>query len=87
MSQPAVRALAPLPFELVFDDGEPLESEWHARPFGTGFTRGGRGTGSGCSVPTGACCRPRPKRERQRVEAAEAELARLRALLEQPGTR
>ncbi|HVR97244.1 MAG TPA: Uma2 family endonuclease [Thermoanaerobaculia bacterium] len=29
MSQPAV-ALAPLPFELVFDDGEPLESEWHA---------------------------------------------------------
>lgn len=29
MSQPAVRALAPLPFELVFDDGEPLESEWH----------------------------------------------------------
>ncbi len=29
MSQPAVRALAPLPFELVFDDGEPLESAWH----------------------------------------------------------
>lgn len=29
MSQPAVRALAPLPFELVFDDGEPLETEWH----------------------------------------------------------
>ncbi|HVR97248.1 MAG TPA: Uma2 family endonuclease [Thermoanaerobaculia bacterium] len=28
MSQPAV-ALAPLPFELVLDDGEPLESEWH----------------------------------------------------------
>jgi Uma2 family endonuclease len=28
MSQPAV-ALAPLPFELVIDDGEPLESEWH----------------------------------------------------------
>jgi Uma2 family endonuclease len=28
MSQPAA-ALAPLPFELVYDDGEPLESEWH----------------------------------------------------------
>ncbi len=28
MGQPAV-ALAPLPFELVLDDGEPLESEWH----------------------------------------------------------
>lgn len=27
MSQPA--ALAPLPFELVYDDGEPLETEWH----------------------------------------------------------
>lgn len=31
MSQPAVRALAPLPFELVFDDGEPLETGWHVR--------------------------------------------------------
>jgi Uma2 family endonuclease len=31
MSQPAVSALAPLPFELVFSDGEPLESEWHVR--------------------------------------------------------
>jgi Uma2 family endonuclease len=30
MSQPALAALAPLPFELVYDDGEPLESEWHA---------------------------------------------------------
>ena len=29
MSQPAVAALAPLPFELVYDDGEPLESDWH----------------------------------------------------------
>ena len=28
MSQPAV-ALAPLPFELVYEDGEPLETEWH----------------------------------------------------------
>lgn len=28
MSQPAV-ALSPLPFELVLDDGEPLESDWH----------------------------------------------------------
>ncbi|HSN85255.1 MAG TPA: Uma2 family endonuclease, partial [Thermoanaerobaculia bacterium] len=28
MSQPAT-ALAPLPFELVYDDGEPLETEWH----------------------------------------------------------
>jgi Uma2 family endonuclease len=32
MSQPA-RALAPLPFELVFSDGEPLESEWHTYQF------------------------------------------------------
>lgn len=31
MSQPAVAALAPLPFELVLDDGEPLESVWHAK--------------------------------------------------------
>ncbi|HWM91318.1 MAG TPA: Uma2 family endonuclease [Thermoanaerobaculia bacterium] len=30
MSQP-VRALAPLPFELVYDDGEPLETNWHAQ--------------------------------------------------------
>lgn len=29
MSQPAAAALAPLPFELVFDDGEPLETYWH----------------------------------------------------------
>jgi hypothetical protein len=29
MSKPAVSALAPLLFELVFDDGEPLETEWH----------------------------------------------------------
>jgi Uma2 family endonuclease len=29
MSQPAVSALAPLPFDLVYDDGEPLETEWH----------------------------------------------------------
>jgi Uma2 family endonuclease len=29
MSQPAA-ALSPLPFELVIDDGEPLESDWHA---------------------------------------------------------
>ena len=29
MSQPAA-ALAPLPFELVYSDGEPLETEWHA---------------------------------------------------------
>jgi len=28
MSQP-IRALAPLPFELVIDDGEPLDSPWH----------------------------------------------------------
>jgi Uma2 family endonuclease len=31
MSQPAVAALAPLPFELVYSDGEPLESEWHVQ--------------------------------------------------------
>jgi Uma2 family endonuclease len=30
MSQPAVAALAPLPFELVYDDGQPLESDWHS---------------------------------------------------------
>jgi len=29
MSQPAAAALAPLPFELVYEDGEPLETEWH----------------------------------------------------------
>ena len=29
MSQPAVAALKPLPFEIVYDDGEPLESHWH----------------------------------------------------------
>jgi len=29
MSQPASAALSPLPFELVYDDGEPLETEWH----------------------------------------------------------
>jgi hypothetical protein len=31
LSQPAVAALAPQPldFEIVFDDGEPLESPWH----------------------------------------------------------
>jgi Uma2 family endonuclease len=29
MSQPAVAALAPPPFELVYDDGVPLETEWH----------------------------------------------------------
>jgi len=28
MSQP-IRALAPLPFELVYEDGEPLDSPWH----------------------------------------------------------
>jgi Uma2 family endonuclease len=29
MSQPAVAALSPLPFELVYEDGEPLETPWH----------------------------------------------------------
>jgi Uma2 family endonuclease len=33
MSQPALAALAPLPFELVYSDGEPLESEWHSLQF------------------------------------------------------
>ncbi|HYU33931.1 MAG TPA: Uma2 family endonuclease [Thermoanaerobaculia bacterium] len=33
MSQPAVSALAPLPFDLVYEDGEPLESEWHVWAF------------------------------------------------------
>ncbi|HVR95043.1 MAG TPA: Uma2 family endonuclease [Thermoanaerobaculia bacterium] len=30
MSQSAVTAIAPLPFELVYSDGEPLETGWHA---------------------------------------------------------
>lgn len=29
MSQQAAAALAPLPFELVYSDGEPLETHWH----------------------------------------------------------
>jgi Uma2 family endonuclease len=29
MSQHAAAAIAPLPFELVYSDGEPLETEWH----------------------------------------------------------
>lgn len=29
MSQPAVAALAPLPFDLVYEDGEPLDTNWH----------------------------------------------------------
>lgn len=33
MSQPAIAALASLPFELVLDDGEPLETEWHTLQF------------------------------------------------------
>lgn len=33
MSQPAAAALAPLPFELVLDDGQPLETEWHTWEF------------------------------------------------------
>jgi Uma2 family endonuclease len=33
MSQSAAAALAPLPFELVLDDGEPLETEWHTWEF------------------------------------------------------
>jgi Uma2 family endonuclease len=33
MSQPAVAALAPLPFELILDDREPLETEWHTLEF------------------------------------------------------
>jgi Uma2 family endonuclease len=33
MSQPAVAALAPLPFELVYNDGEPLETDWHTIQF------------------------------------------------------
>jgi Uma2 family endonuclease len=33
MSQPAVAALASLPFELVYSDGEPLETEWHSWQF------------------------------------------------------
>ena len=32
MSQPAA-ALVPLPFELVYSDGEPLETEWHSLQF------------------------------------------------------
>ena len=33
MSQPAVAAPVPLPFELVYSDGEPLETEWHTFQF------------------------------------------------------
>jgi len=33
MSQSAAAALAPPPFELVLDDGEPLESDWHTVEF------------------------------------------------------
>jgi Uma2 family endonuclease len=33
MSQPAVSALAPLPFDLVYSDGEPLDNEWHTWQF------------------------------------------------------
>ena len=33
MRQPAAAALAPLPFELVYDDGEPLETDWHTLEF------------------------------------------------------
>jgi Uma2 family endonuclease len=33
MRQPAAAALAPLPFELVLDDGEPLETDWHTVEF------------------------------------------------------
>jgi Uma2 family endonuclease len=33
MSQPAFSALAPLPFDLVYDDGEPLDSGWHVFQF------------------------------------------------------
>jgi Uma2 family endonuclease len=29
MSQPAISASAPLPFDLIYSDGEPLETEWH----------------------------------------------------------
>lgn len=29
MSKPAVSALEPLPFDLIYSDGEPLDSEWH----------------------------------------------------------
>ena len=33
MGQPARTALAPLPFELVYSDGEPLETAWHSWQF------------------------------------------------------
>ena len=33
MSRHAAAALKPLPFELVLDDGEPLESDWHTVAF------------------------------------------------------
>ena len=33
MGQPALSALAPLPFKLVYSDGEPLETEWHSFQF------------------------------------------------------
>lgn len=46
MSQPAFSALAPLPFDLVYDDGEPLESGWHVAEQGrSDFYGSWRGTG------------------------------------------
>lgn len=34
MSQPAFAAVSPLPFELVLDDGEPVETDWHVMEHG-----------------------------------------------------
>ncbi|HEX3126025.1 MAG TPA: Uma2 family endonuclease [Thermoanaerobaculia bacterium] len=31
MSQPAFSALSPLPFEIIYEDGELLESDWHVK--------------------------------------------------------
>ena len=58
MSQPAYSALAPLPFDLVYDDVEAERRRIEAE-------------------------RQRADAEHQRAEQAEAEVARLRALLEE----
>ncbi len=60
-------ALAPLPFELVYDDGEPLETEWHSLELPL--------LRKLILVPT----------DDERADAAEAELARLRSLLDERG--
>jgi hypothetical protein len=74
MSQPAVAALAPLPFELVYDDGDRLDSIWHRIRL---FDRDGRMIPSKEEIAEAE--RKRADQAEARAAAAEAELARLRA--------